>query len=38
MTITFELLANSLLAGLLLGGFYAALSAGATFLTVQVKV
>jgi len=30
MTITFELLANSLLAGLLLGGFYAALSAGAT--------
>ncbi|HEY5211139.1 MAG TPA: branched-chain amino acid ABC transporter permease [Stellaceae bacterium] len=30
MNITFELLANSLLAGLLLGGFYAALSAGAT--------
>lgn len=30
MTITFDLVANSLLAGLLLGGFYAALSAGAT--------
>ena len=30
MIITPELLANSLLAGLLLGGFYAALSAGAT--------
>ncbi len=30
MVITYQLLLNSLLAGLLLGGFYAALSAGAT--------
>ena len=30
MTITYPLLVNALIAGLLMGGFYAALSVGAT--------